>query len=174
MNQQTKIITVSKNIIYKTIDNRFFKYIYLLIIVFLLVVQYIYSFKTAHFVRFEELQESILGVYHLQQKTVLGINCNVGWYAPILILYNLFGLNLDIPKYYRLFLHLASLICLTKILLLYFGHKRAWLPLLVFGLSPTLLFYNSLRTSMGIDLQYFPICLSYILKSSATLVPFFK
>lgn len=39
------------------------------------------------------------------------------------------------------------------------GPYYAWLPLLTIGLSPTLLYFNTLQSSMGTDLQYVPICL---------------
>ena len=57
---------------------------------------------------------------------------------------------------------LVSLICLAEVLRRALGKRVALIPLVAMGLSPTLLYLNSIQTSYGIDLQYLPICLLMI------------
>ena len=65
-------------------------------------------------------------------------------------------------KYLRLALHVPFLICSAVLLVRWVGTRRAWLPLLAIGLSPTLLYFNNLGTSYGIDVELFPVVLLLI------------
>lgn len=131
---------------------------YWLIVFFLFFFQLFFTMASTSQIRYEELAESVRNVYWLQNKTIYdGISSNVGWYAILLIIYNLFGFSLNTAKFFRLFFQLISLICLAVILKKYLG-KKAWLPLLTIGLSPTFLYFNTFQTSYGIDLQLLPIC----------------
>lgn len=133
---------------------------YWLLVILIWYVQVFYTLHSTNKIRLEELAESVRNVFWLQNRAIYdGISSNVGWYGTLLIIYNLFGFFLFEAKYYRLVIHLISLLCIAKLLKKYLGEKKAWLPLLAFGLSPTLLYFNTLQTSFGIDLQYFPICL---------------
>lgn len=137
---------------------------YLLFILLIFTGQLIFTLNSTHKIRLEEIAESVRNVWWLQNRTIYdGISSNVGWYGTLLFIYNIFGFYLFEAKIYRLFIHLISLICIGKLLKKYLGEKKALLPLLAYGLSPTLLYFNSLQTSFGIDLQYFPICLYLLL-----------
>lgn len=137
---------------------------YWLLVIILWCVQVVYTLHSTNKIRLEELAESVRNVFWLQNRAIYdGISSNVGWYGTLLVIYNLFGFFLFEAKYYRLVIHLISLLCIAKLLKKYLGEKKAWLPLLVIGLSPTLLYFNTLQTSFGIDLQYFPICLYLLL-----------
>lgn len=124
------------------------------------VFQFLFTLNTFGQIRYEELAESVRNVYWLEQKTIYdGISSNVGWYGTQALLYKTFGFALNNTKYFRVFLQLISLLCLAVVLKKYLGVQKAWIPLLAIGLSPTLLFFNTLQTSYGSDLQYFPIVL---------------
>ncbi len=142
-----------------------------LFIFLLVIVQAIFTLKSTHKIRLEEISESVRNVYWLQKRTIYdGISSNVGWYGTLLVLYNIFGFHLFEAKLYRLVCLMISLICVAKLLKDYLGEKNALVPLLAIGLSPTLIYFNTLQTSFGIDLQYFPICL-YLLLSLDFLKP---
>lgn len=140
---------------------RYWFWIFILIIWFF---QVYYTIHSTNKIRLEELAESVRNVFWLQNRTIYdGISSNVGWYGTLLIIYNIFGFFLFEAKFFRLVVHLVSLICLGKLLKRLGEERRALLPLVTIGLSPTLLYFNTLQTSFGIDLQYFPICLYLLL-----------
>jgi hypothetical protein len=113
---------------------------------------------------FEELAESVRNEYWLEHRTIYdGVSSNVGWYATLWTSYKLFGFSLHRARVVRWLLSLISLYALAGVLRKQFRPNRAWLPLLVLGLSPTLLYFNTLQTSYGIDLQYAPIVLYLVL-----------
>lgn len=134
--------------------------LYWLIPLILAVVQLIFTINSQSQIRYEELAEGIRNPFWLENRLIYdGTSSNIGWYGSLLIVYKIFGFGLFHAKYFRLFLHLLSLLCLAALLRRFLGQKLATLPLLVIGLSPSLLFLNTLETSYGIDLQYFPITL---------------
>lgn len=109
-------------------------------------------------IRYEELAESVRNVWWLQQRTIYdGISSNVGLYAPLLAIYNIFGFSLFTAKVFRLGLQLVSLLCLAAILKRFLPVKYAWFPLVTIGLSPTILYFTTIQTQYGIDMQYLPI-----------------
>lgn len=119
-----------------------------------------------HQVRYEELAESVRNVYWLGQGKVYdGVSSNVGWYGTLLAFYEVFGFGLYTAKFVRLGLHFISLLCLWALLRRWMGERAAWLPLLAVGLSPALLYFNTLQTSFGLDLQVLPPCLLLIFSS---------
>ncbi len=131
-------------------------YWFLLLIVF--IFQAYYSLQTTNQIRREEVAESIRNVYWLDQGSIYdGVSSNIGWYGSLLLVYKTFGFTLFTAKFFRLLLHLLSLFCLAEIFRRLIGYKMALLPVSTIGLSPTLLFFNTLQTSFGIDLQYTPI-----------------
>lgn len=124
---------------------------------FIFLLQFIYTQNSFTQIRYEELAESVRNVYWLQNRTIYdGVSTNIGWQIVLLFVYNIFGFSLNTAKYVRLIIQLVSLSCLAAVLKKYLGEKNAWIPLIIIGLSPTLLFYNSLSV-YGFDLQYFPI-----------------
>lgn len=140
-------------------ENTFAK-LYFTIPLVLFLLQAVYTFNSFGQIRIEELLESVRSVWWFQNRLVFnGAFSNFGWYAPLALIYNVFGFSLSAAKYLRLVIALVSLFCLASVLKKYFGVKRSWLPLLTIGLSPTLLYFNVLQVQYGIDLQFFPICL---------------
>ncbi len=123
-------------------------------------LQALFTFNSLNQIRYEELAESVRNVFWLQNRTIYdGVSSNVGWYGTLLLLYKIFGFHLFLGKVFRLLLHFASLFCLALLLKKYMGAKKALVPLLTIGLSPTLLYFNIIQTSFGLDLQYIPIAL---------------
>ncbi len=139
---------------------RIFNLFYFLLPLFLWDLQFGFTRQSLHQIRTEEISESIRNVFWLQEGTIYdGISSNVGYYGILLAVYKIFGFGIHTAKYVRLILHLISLFCLWLFLKRSLGIARAWLPLLVMGLSPTWLYFNSLQTSFGMDLQFAPVCL---------------
>ncbi len=135
-----------------------YSYYYFLLPILLFVLQAVYTLNSMNQIRVEELDETVRNVFWLQNSMVFSsISRDQGWYAQLLVLYNIFGFDLFLAKYYRLFLHLLSLISLAWILKKYLGAKLAWLPLLTIGLSPTILYFTLLGNPYGIDFQFLPI-----------------
>lgn len=133
---------------------------YWFVVIGLWLIQAFYTSRSFGQIRSEELSESIRNVFWLQNYTIYdGISSNVGWYGTLLILYNIFGFNLFTAKIYRLVLHGFFLITLALLLKKSLGSKKALLPLITIGVSPTLIYFNMLQTSFGVDLQYIVICL---------------
>ena len=63
----------------------------------------------------------------------------------------------------RLLLHLAGLYAAVLILRRAFSARQAIVPLLVLGLSPALIYFDTLQTSYGVDVWYGAICLALVL-----------
>lgn len=121
----------------------------------LFFAQLIFTLNSTNQIRYEELAESVRNVFWLQNRLIYdGISSNIGWYGLLLAIYNLFGFDLNTAKFVRLIIHLSSLFFLALMLRKYLGVKKAWLPLLTIGLSPALLFFNTLQASYGIDFDY--------------------
>jgi hypothetical protein len=117
-----------------------------------------------HEIRYEELAESVRNVFWLSHRLVYdGASSNIGWYGMLLIAYKLFGFSLYSAKFVRLSLHFLALTCCADILRRWMGYRTAIVPLVAIGLSPTILYFNSLQTSNGIDLPYAAICLWLLL-----------
>lgn len=136
------------------------RYLYWLLPILILTAQTIYTFSSFNQIRIEEINDSIRNVYWMQYQELFTVKPkNVGWYAPLLVIYNIFGFNLFTAKIFKLFLELISLYALAAVLKNFLGIKKAWLPLFTLGISPTFIYYNLLQTPCGIDLLYFPIIL---------------
>ena len=143
---------------------RFKNLLYWLLVWGIWSAQAVYTFQSLDQIRLEELSESIRNVYWLQNRTIYdGISSNVGWYGTLLVIYNIFGFSLFRAKFFRLILHAFFLISLALILKKYLGKKKALLPLVAIGLSPSLIYFNMLQTSFGLDLQYIVICIYFLI-----------
>jgi len=130
----------------------------------LFCVQIVYASRSSVQFRFEEPAESIRNVYWLDHHKIYdGISSNIGYYGLLLIVYRTVGFSVHTAKYVRAALHVVSLVCLAFCLRRLMGPRRALVPLLAVGLSPTLLYFNVVQTSYGMDLQYLPICLLLIM-----------
>src|SRR3989338_2500880 len=140
--------------------SRELKFIYWLIPILLFVLQAVYTFNSLNQIRYEELEESVVSPYWVQNGVVQnGASGNLGWHFLLVAVYNIFGFSLFAGKFVRLSLVLISLFCLAAVLRKYLGEKGAFLPLLTIGLSPTLLYFNTQQTVYGMDLVYLPILL---------------
>ncbi len=145
-------------------------WLFWIIPILLFIAQLIFTLNSTSQIRYEELAESVRNPFWLENRLIYdGTSSNIGWYGSLLIVYKIFGFGLFHAKYFRLFLHLISMVCLALVLRRFLSPKQAIVPLLVIGLSPSLLFLNTLETSYGTDLQYFPICLFLILSSKIWL-----
>lgn len=145
-------------------NNKLYEQLYWLIPVILVILQAIYFNQALIHIRQEELTESVSNIFWFQKGNVCsGLTTSVGWYGQLMVIYNLFGFSLATVKIYKLFLVAISLFCLASILKNFLGAKKAWFPLLVIGLSPTYIYFNSLSIHYGMDLVYFPICLYLVL-----------
>lgn len=124
------------------------------------IAQIIFTQNSNSQIRYEELADSVRNVFWLEQHKIYdGVSNGVGWYSTMLIVNNFFGFSLFSAKYFRLFLSLVSLLSLAYLLLKYIKLPKAFLPLIMIGLSPTLLFFNSTQTEYALDLQMLPIYL---------------
>lgn len=134
--------------------------VHLLLVLALLVAQAAYSARSASQLRYEEAAESVRNPLWLSHGLLYDpVSSNVGWYATLLAVYEVFGFSLHAGKIVRVVLQAASLGCATVLLLRALGPRRAWIPLVAFALSPVLLHMNSMQASFGIDAQCVPICL---------------
>ena len=122
--------------------------------------------------RFEEVAEGVRNVYWLQHGALYdGISTNVGWYGLLLLAYRLFGFSLYSAQWVRVGLYAGAVVCLAFVLRrragrsrvgLGLGPGRAAVPLVAAGLSPSVLFFDTLGTSFGTDLLYLPYLLALL------------
>lgn len=122
------------------------------------------NLHTTWILRYEEVAESVRGPYWLAHRAVYdGVSTNLGWYGLLLAVYRAAGFTLYTAKWVRLALHAGSLACLAFVLARVFGRPgRAVVPLLAIGLSPALLFFNTVATTYGLDLVYLPYLLALL------------
>ena len=138
------------------------RYLYYSIPLLLWLLQAIYTFHTTNQLRPDEI-DPIKDVLPFANRALSSAGgSNVSIYAALLILYETFGFDLYMVKYMRLALELISLFCLSFLLKKYLGEKKAVLPLIIIGLSPTVLFWPTTASSWGMDIQQFPIVLFLI------------
>jgi hypothetical protein len=146
------------------VSDRNARRVYWTIPVLLCLAQLAFTVHSRSQVRYEELAESVRNVFWLEHRTIYdGISSNVGWYGTLLVTYKVFGFDLHTAKFVRFGLACVSVLALALVLRRFFEPRQAALPLLMIGLSPTLLYFNTLQTSYGIDLQYAPIVLYLVL-----------
>ncbi|MBI2017793.1 hypothetical protein HYS92_01960 [Candidatus Daviesbacteria bacterium] len=141
----------------KTVD---LNKLYWLIPIALFLLQTVFTFHSLGQIRYEELNESILTTLFFDERMVRnGVHTSIGWYSLLLITFKLFGFSLQTVKVVRLVFYLVSLVCLAILLKKLFPTWKAILILLIVGLSPSLLFFNTLALSHGFDLLILPIVL---------------
>lgn len=139
------------------------KKIYWLLPLAIFGAQLVFSLNSNHQIRNEEAVASIREVWWFHEGLLYQPpNSNVGWYGALNFIYSIFGFDLISGKIYRLVLQLIGLYCLAYLLKKYLGEKLAWLPILTIGLSPTMLFWNTVNNPYGIDLQYLLIVAALI------------
>ncbi|OGJ15996.1 MAG: hypothetical protein A2632_01450 [Candidatus Pacebacteria bacterium RIFCSPHIGHO2_01_FULL_46_16] len=143
--------------------------VYVVLYASIVLLQAFYTRQSMGFISHEELAESVRNVWWLHNRTIYdGISSNVGWYALVQLAYEVFGFSLFTGKILRLILFAIGLLCSFDLLLKYLGKKWAWLPILLTGLSPTLLYFTTLQTSFGVDVPYFVIVVWLLVKFSQT------
>lgn len=122
------------------------------------IIQYMFVRNSNWRIGYEELAESIRNPYLFANRYVYdGVSSNVGWYAFLSGTYRIFGFQVFLAKYVRFAFTVLSLFCLAL-------SVRKWLKpwpglavLLTVGLSPTLLYFNTLAIHFGIDLMVMPV-----------------
>lgn len=108
----------------------------------------------------DELYASSIGPYWLISGRVFdGRYCNVGWYSLLCIFYGLVGYTLYTARYLRLLIQIVSLFCLLDVLHRIVGKRIAAAVFCCIALSPSVLYFNTLQTENGLDLQLLPILL---------------
>ncbi|MBI2595303.1 hypothetical protein HYW46_01035 [Candidatus Daviesbacteria bacterium] len=136
-----------------------FKGWYWFLVLILFGFQTIFIFNSLDQIRYEELAESVRNPFWFQNRLIYdGTSGSIFWYGILASVYNIFGFSLFTAKFVRLFLYLISLLSLAALLKKYFGVKKAVIPLITIGFSPTLLYFNTIQT-IGIDLVWLPISL---------------
>lgn len=131
---------------------------YWLIPVALFSLQANFIFNSNNQIRFEELIESVQAPYWFyHQQLIAGTHTNVGWYAALALIYEIFGFSLNTPKYFLLSLYGISVVCQALILRKFFSPGVASIILLTLGLSPTLLTFNSQNLHLGVGLMVIPV-----------------
>lgn len=115
-------------------------------------------------IRFEEVAEAIRNVYWLDRHLVYdGISSNVGWYGTLLVAYKIFGFSVSAAKTVKLAFALAGWYAAGDVLKRVVPLPAAMVAMVAMGSSPTLLYFNGLGTSFGLDVPYAAICLWLIL-----------
>jgi len=132
---------------------------YWLLPFFLFFLQALYTIHSNTQIRWEEMELLRDNYWFAHHLVWLRGYDNFGGYATADFMNTVFGFHIFNFKHFRLFLALPSLYCAAFLLERFLGKKAAIMPLLTFGLSPTLLFFNTLQSVYGLDLQYFPILL---------------
>ncbi len=136
------------------------RYKFWVLLLFLFISQAVYTINSMGQIRYEELAESARNPFWFQNRLMYdGLSGSMAWYGFQALVYNIFGFHLFAAKVIRLILAGISIFCLAGILKKYLGIRNGLIPLLAIGISPTLLYFNILQTTYGMDLQFLPICL---------------
>lgn len=123
--------------------NRYFYYIVPLLAFLLQLLMSLNSFNQ---LRFEELIESVQAPFWLDNRLIIsGLHVNVGWYALLAAVYNIFGFSLHSGKIIYLVMTLFSNFALFYLLRRFFTVLIASIILLTIVLSPTYLYMNVLN-----------------------------
>ena len=115
-------------------------------------------------IRFEELIESVQAPYlFYHHQLIAGTHTNVGWYAALALIYEIFGFSLNTPKYFLLVIYGISTVCQVMILRKFFSPLAALIILSTLGLSPTLLTFNAQNLHLGVGLMVIPILIWFLM-----------
>ncbi len=141
-----------------------FEVFYYLIPFFIVLIQALYTFSSYQ-IRLEEVIESFRSTWWFQNRLVWnGSYSFLGWSLLQNIYFSLFGFDFYAGRYIKLAIKLLAFILLAIILKRYLGTKKATVPLLTIGLSPTFIYFNSLQLSLGTDFNFFVICFYLLTK----------
>ncbi len=145
---------------------------YLLTALALFLLQAWFTFNAFDQIRFEELYESAKATYFFQhQQVISGLHTNVGWYAILVAVYNIFGFSLHTGQFVRLTFAFFSLLSLALLFSKYFKNPLGLIPFIAIGTSPTLLFFNTQNLHLGFDLQMLPIWLLILVNIKFSVIP---
>ena len=140
------------------ISTRHARTAYWLLVLLLFLPQAAYTWVGLERLWYEELAEGIRNPFWLDHRFVYdGASTNVAWYGLVLLADKVFGFSPYAGKYVRLVLHVPFLVCSALALERWVGVRKAWLPLVAVGLSPTLLYFNNLSIPSGVDVQLAPV-----------------
>lgn len=135
-----------------------FSYFGLVLLVWL--IQIVLTYQTRFLYHFEDGGQYATAVIWFVNHEISVISSTAfSLYALFHIIYSLFGFSLDTPHYFRIILHLFTLLSLGIILKRYFGYLKSIIPLITIGLSPTFTYFVTYSAQYGLELQLFPICL---------------
>lgn len=143
-----------------------FEYLYWLVPILAFLPQLFMSLNSFNQMRFEEFIESVQAPFWFDQRQIIsGLHVNVGWYAYLLSIYEIFGFSLYTGKIANLVASFVSTFGLAFLLKRFFNPKVAALILVTIVLSPTLLFINTLNIhwAMTFHLMIIIIALLYLL-----------
>jgi hypothetical protein len=138
--------------------------LYWLVPTALSALQLVYIVASNTHIHDEELAESIRNVFWLDHRLVYdGASSNVGYYGLLLLVYKIFGFSLHSAKYVRLIIYTAAMYSLAVLLQRFMRRIHATVIVATIGLSPTILFFDTIQTTYGLDILYGIICLLIIL-----------
>lgn len=147
--------------------NKIIKIGYWSLPVVLFFTQLLFTLNSLHQIRYEEVAESIRNVYWFSERLIYdGVSSNLGWYITMLSIYKLFGFQLFAAKFLKLFLFFVSIFLTSLMLKKWLGYRKAFIPLVAIGLSPSFLFLNTLNVQFGLDFLITPILIFIILNIS--------
>ncbi len=136
----------------------------------LFAAQAAFTFAGLERLWYEEIADFVRSPFWFSHRLVYdGASANVAWYGLLVLTYKVFGFSPYASKYLRLALQVPFLVCSALLLTRWLGQRRAWLPLVAIGLSPTALYFNSV--AYGVDLQLFPVVLWLIVRAGEKTGP---
>lgn len=137
--------------------------LYFLVPVLLAYAQYKVTAASLGYIRYEDLAESIRNPFWLYFRQIYdGTSSNVGWYGTLFMLYSTFGFHLYTARFVRYGMYALAIFVYAGLLRSYLGEKRALVPLVTVGLSPSLLYLNTFQTAYGTDFFYASIILGLL------------
>lgn len=147
-------------------SNQYRWLVFAFVVVISLLLQYLLLRAADLHIRTEEISESVRNVWWFINGQVFhGANAHIGWYAPLAILYKIFGFSFVVARWYRFFLHAVSIIAAAILIKKYIGYRFGSILLASWAWSPTLLAFNAQALGLGIDLQFLPLCLLFLDKA---------
>lgn len=141
---------------------------YWFIPIVLALIQFLFILNSFNQIRLEELAESARSEFWFSQHLIFSnysfsnhfeVAPNLGWYLVLSAIYKFFGFWIFTAKIYKLLIWLFALFALADLLKRYLGIKLAAIPLITIGLSPTILYFNTLAINSGIEVSFFLIIL---------------
>lgn len=122
------------------------KYLFWLVPLLAFLPQLLMTLNSFNQVRFEEFYEAVAAPFWFDQRQIInGLHVNVGWYAFLVAVYNIFGFSLHTGKISYLVMAFFSNFALFYLLRRFFKSWVAALILTTITLSPTYLYMNAVN-----------------------------